>query len=251
MTYEANASPLFVGLKIFGDTFDRVFIVQENQSSNTEGTIEISPSEINPLEYTFTIKNTSLDTTNVVSVEWILDDGSLICKNQSETCIHTFSSYGERKLQARITLADKTTYSLETTLSLDEPILLARHFTITDKTGKKLNTDESFDPVIKAYVLQNIIPPETLTFDARDVVSSNPGYSLKEVKWKLSDGKTLQEKEGERVTFEIANTFRYTLSATYTFVRNGSTDERKTARDSAIIDVEHKSLIPRMILQTT
>ncbi len=251
VTYETTSQPLFVGLKIFGDTFDRVFVVEAEQRSNTQGTIEISPSEINPLEYTFALKNTSLDTTNVVSIEWVLDDGSLICKNQAEICTHTFSSYGERSIRARITLSDKTTYSLETTFSIDEPILLARHFTITDKTGKKLNTDESFDPVIKAYVLENIIPPETLTFDARDVVSSNPGYTLKEVKWKFSDGKSIQEKEGERVTFEIANTFRYTLTATYTFVRNGSTDETKTARDSAIIDVEHKSLIPRIILQTT
>lgn len=55
------------------------------------------------------------------------------------------------------------------------------------------------------------------------------------------------------MSFDIANTFRYTITGVYTFKKSGdtATGSEKTARDSVIIDVEHKSLIPRLLIQST
>lgn len=102
------------------------------------------------------------------------------------------------------------------------------------------------------YIIDNIIPPDKLTFDARDIVSSNPGYALTEVRWSLSDGRTTLEKKGDRVTFDISNTYRYTVTGTYTFEKSipGNAPEIKTATDIISVDVEHKTLIPRLSIIT-
>ena len=206
-------------MKLFGDGYDRVFMIKdENTAAN--GTIEIVQSDTNPLEYQFALKNTTLAVNSITAIEWSLDDGTIMCRDNSERCSYVFAGYGKKTIQAKVTLANGSTSTFESLLSVEAPILLSRHLTITDSTGKKINTDESFDSVLKSYVLEGVIPPETLTFDARDVVSGNAGYTLSDVRWTLSDGKNTLEKTGERVSFDIANTFRYTITGVYTFKKS-------------------------------
>ncbi|MFZ2256160.1 MAG: PKD domain-containing protein [Patescibacteria group bacterium] len=80
------------------------------------------------------------------------------------------------------------------------------------------------------------------------MVPENPGYELKEVRWVLADGRNSIEKIGDRVTFDILNTYRYTIVGTYTFEKNipGSATEIKKATDNITVDVERKILIPRL-----
>lgn len=70
--------------------------------------------------------------------------------------------------------------------------------------------------------------------------------------WKFDNGKTVEEKRGERVNFIISNTLRYNVTATYTFSKTLlSGSDVKIAHDSIIIDVERKDLIPRMNIQAS
>jgi hypothetical protein len=140
-------------MKLFGDGYDRVFMIKdENQNAN--GTIETLQSDTNPLEYQFELKNTNINANSITAIEWSLDDGTVMCRDGSERCSYIFAGYGKKVIQAKVTLANESTSLFETTLSVDAPILLSRHLTITDSTGKKINTDESFDSVLKSYVLE-------------------------------------------------------------------------------------------------
>ncbi len=156
------------------------------------------------------------------------------------------------KIGAKIFLADKSVREVTREINVEEPLNLIRHVIVTDSTGKKLNPDSSYDQVLKMYIIDNIIPPDKLTFDARDVVPTNAGYTLREVHWSMSDGRNTVEKIGERVTFDISNTYRYTITGIYTFEKNipGNAPEVKTATDIVTVDVEHKTLIPRLSIIT-
>lgn len=149
-------------------------------------------------------------------------------------------------------LADKSVREVTREINVEEPLHLIRHVIVTGSDGKKINPDSSYDQVLGMYIIDNIIPPDKLTFDARDVVPVNAGYTLKEVRWNMSDGRNTVEKIGERVTFDISNTYRYSITGTYTFEKNipGNTPEIKTASDMVTVDVEHKTLIPRLSIIT-
>ncbi len=118
-----------------------------------------------------------------------------------------------------------------------------------------MNDTSTYDNSLKAYILKNaIIPPESLTFDARDIVSGNPGYSLKEVLWKISNGKNDDDiRRGEKISIEFNQPLRYTIEAIYTFKKSvpGEKDVEETLKETVVVDIERRSLMPRMSITTT
>ena len=109
-----------------------------------------------------------------------------------------------------------------------------------------LNEESTYDRVLRAYVLRNtIIPPDTLTFDARDVISANPGYTLDTVLWKISNSKTTEERRGTKINIDFNQALRYTIECVYSFKKTGS-EAIEMAQDTVIVDIERKSLTPRM-----
>jgi PKD repeat protein len=149
-------------------------------------------------------------------------------------------------------LADGSTRVVTKEINVEAPVTLINHASVTDSNGKMMNPQNSYDPLLRTYVITNIIPPTKLTFDARDIVAENPGYELKEVRWSMSDGRNTIEKISERVTFDMLNTYRYIIIGTYTFEKNipGNTPEIKVSTDHITVDVEHKTLIPRLSVIT-
>ncbi len=145
-------------------------------------------------------------------------------------------------------LADNSVREVTREINVEAPVTLVNHAVVTDSEGKLLNPRGSYDPVLRAYIITNVIPPTRLTLDARDVVAENPGYELKEVHWVMTDGHNTIEKISERVVFDILNNYRYTITGKYTFEKNipGGTPEVKLSSDVIIVDVEHKTLIPRL-----
>ena len=84
-----------------------------------------------------------------------------------------------------------------------------------------MNEESTYDSVSRSYILKNaIVPPEMLTFDARDITSSTPGYFLDTVLWKIENGRTTEEKIGEKISIEFNQPLRYKISAIYTFKKD-------------------------------
>ena len=84
-------------------------------------------------------------------------------------------------------MADGSTRIVTKEISVEAPVTLINHASVTDSNGKTMNPRSSYDPLLRTYVITNVIPPTKLTFDARDIVAENPGYELKEVRWSMSD----------------------------------------------------------------
>ncbi len=137
----------------------------------------------------------TINQNQIIDIEWTVDNQSVICKRGVEACTYTFTNYGRKRIKAVISKASGGKYPFETEVNVNEPLNLIRKIKIFNKDGVLENTDDTYDTSLKSFVLRNtIIPPETLTFDARDVVSGNPGYTLDTVLWKISSNEGSREE---------------------------------------------------------
>ncbi len=91
----------------------------------------------------------------------------------SEKCRYVFVSYGTKTITATIQLTNKQSYQIQGTIILNEPLIVARHAEIKNQDGKILNSANTFDPAISAYVIRDINVPATITLDAQNVVTEN------------------------------------------------------------------------------
>lgn len=247
--------PVPLGLKVLSKTseFDRLFIIHSNNNNPSEGNISVVQNTANPQEYTFTLHDISQNSQEIISIDWELSNGLKICNDKkSESCSYIFTSYGEWRVTATVNLAGNNTETFHKTFRIDPPLELERHVKVTNRTGKLLNEEDTFDRRIKTYVIRDIFPPETLIFDARDVIADNPGYLLKSVKWTISDGKSNENRTGDKIEFTVNRTARYHISAEYTFeksIKTGREDDVRKAYDTIMLDLERKNLTP--ILKVT
>jgi len=248
ISIEPTDTPTVLSLKLFWADIDRIFIIQNKDTSLSSGNIDIVFDTLNPLWVKATVGNIGNES-SVTKIEWSLDDGSVICKWASTACEYAFGAYGKRKIIATVIYADGQKIKIEKDVIIDEPILLSRHAIVRDSIGNIKNNEDTFDAALRAYVIKDIVPPDTLSFDARSVVTENPGYSIDSISWKMTDGKTTEEKKWDKVSFDISGTRRYTIEWIYTFRRNGDTGDDaliKTAKDVVILDIENRFLTPKM-----
>jgi PKD repeat protein/multisubunit Na+/H+ antiporter MnhF subunit len=244
--------PQIVGLKLFADEIDRIFIIDKRSNEQWfTGSITENQDIQNPLTYTFNVENLNVDDKAITSIIWTLNDGSKICEGWSTSCEYTFWSYTSYLLNVRIKLANGEEYTLWKTIEIESPLVVLQKAKVKDSEWKVLNTEDTYDTKLHSYVIKDIVPPSKVSFDARDVVTENPEYRLSNVSWEFSDGKKTIKKEWYQVDFELTNPLRYIVKIIYTFSPNipGTKEEEKTIKEVVIFDIEHKSLIPRFSLQ--
>jgi PKD repeat protein len=73
------------------------------------------------------------------------------------------------------------------------------------------------------------------------------------VLWKISNGKNVEERRGEKISIDFNQPLRYTIDAIYTFTREvpGEKAIEDTIKETVIVDIERRSLMPRMNISTT
>lgn len=247
--------PQWLCLKIFDGTgCDRLFLLEAKDNKSVEWSIEAIQDENDKKTFRFSLSWVTLNQNGIVNIEWLLDNQSIICRGNSETCNHTFTSYGRKNLKATIEMANWEKYSFETDVVSNEPLTIVKSIKVLNDAWNIVNDEGTYDITLKAYVLKNaIIPPESLTFDARDIVSGNWWFSLKEVLWRISNGRTVEERRGEKISVEFNQPLRYTIEAIYTFKKSvpGENDTEETLKETIIVDIERRSLMPRMKITTT
>ena len=241
--------PKLLGLTIFANSteHDRVFLVKEQEYKNSEGIIEVTQNAANTQEYIFTLTGATQDANTILNVEWFMNNNLRMCAEyRRETCVQTFTSPGEWRITAKVNLVGGRTLTFNKNFKIDNPISLERHARILNRSGKMLNEEEIFDVKTKTYVIKDIYPPETLIFDARDVISSNPGYILTEVNWMINDGSNTETRAGKRIEYKLTRTARYNIRAEYTFQNTtaGKSDDIKKAYDDIRFDLDRRNITP-------
>ena len=241
-----------VGLKIWtteNSGLDRIFILEDKDNRSIEWSIQSIQDPIEWKKYIFSLTGVSINQNEIINIEWLLNKQIIICARKSDICEYTFSDYRKNNISVQIELANGQKYLFEKEITIIEPIQIERHVKVFNKNGILLNEDNTYDRALKSYLLKNLIlPPESLIFDARDVISANPGYTLDTVLWKISNGKNIEERRGTKIIIDFNQSLRYTVESLYTFKKNGSTDPKseEIVRDMVIIDIERHDLIPRM-----
>ena len=255
ITEIVTAIPQWLCLKIFDGTgCDRLFLLEVKDSKSVGWSILAIQDTNDKKTFRFSLSWVTLNQNGIVNIEWLLDNQNIICRGNSDTCNYSLTSYGRKNLKATIEMANGEKYTFETDVVSNEPLTIIKSIKVLNDAWILMNDDSTYDNSLKAYILKNaIIPPESLTFDARDIVSGNPGYSLKDVLWKISNGKTAEERRGEKISIEFNQPLRYTIEALYTFKKSvpGEKDMEETLKETVIVDIERRSLMPRMTIKTT
>lgn len=247
VTHEPIEIPLFIQLQV-GTMSERILLIQKLQSKIGNAKIETIPSSSDPLEYMLSIEDLNIDEATILKVDWIMNNWNVICQNGKKVCNFRFSQYGETKLKAIVYLTDKTTHEIQKEFTINSPARIAKHAKVFNEAGETLVRETDYDTALRKYIIEKVVPPDILTFDANDVILENPWFTLKDVRWTLSDGKTKTEKVWERVTFDITNSYRYEITGQYTFekVLPWIPTETRLATDTFVIDVEYKNLVPSL-----
>ncbi len=227
----------------------RWFVIGPSLNQENIGVIVASVDPGSSLSYTFDIDKITIDENQILSIEWLLDNQSIICDNK-KSCVYNFTTYGKKDIQAKITLANGEEYILPYTLELQEPLKLARWLKVLDADGNKLNTDQTYDSTLRAYIIKDVSIPSTLKMDARDITPAQPGYTLDKVEWRILAKKPPPEKRiWDTLQVDILEATRYSIYATYTFsYTQWQNIKQATSQETVIIDTENRNLIPILSL---
>lgn len=250
ITETLSSNPKYICLKVYGNGCDRIFVLQNSNIKNLEWTIISEQDTVNPLQFYFAFTWVNIPVNQITNIEWLLNDNTIICKKGENTCTYTFVRYGINKVKLIFEIATGERKEIEKEVNVREPLTLERHVQVIDNDGNVLNKDPStYQQDLRSYVLsENIAPPETLTLDARDVISKNPGYILESVRWNINAEWKHTEMNGKKVNITLNEPLRYSIEWIYTFKSqtNIPWGWYETARDNIIIDIERKNLIPRL-----
>lgn len=252
ITEPLNLEPTAICFKIYEQNWcDRMFVLKDDDSKTVKWTIQVEQDAIDSKIFQFSLSWITINPNQILDIEWLLDEKSVMCERGEEKCNYTFNNYGRKKIKATITIASGEKFTFETFVDVIEPLNLVRHIKIFNKDGMLLNKEETYDFSLRSFILKNsIIPPESLTFDARDVVSANPWYILDNVLWRVTDGKETRELRGLKVDIEFNQPLRYNIEASIVFRKwvVGESDIEETVKEFAIVDVERKKLMPRLTI---
>jgi PKD repeat protein len=248
-------TPQYVCLMVLTDSCDQIFILEKRAKQNNNALLIGEQDIIDPLLFHLSLSGSTLDPGMITDIDWLEMSTqwgqTVICTGSELKCDYRFSGYGIRKVLAVIKNANGQEYTAETELRVREPLKLSRNMKVTSIDGVLLNTEDTYKTDIKAFVIENSLnPPTSITLDARDIGTSNDGYTLEWVIWKISNGKKIEEKRWERVVVDITDPLRYTIESVYTFKRS-NTNELENAREMVIIDIERRNLIPRIKISRT
>lgn len=227
-------------------THYRTFVIQDGINANSDGTITMTQNTANPQEYIFKLENLTENPDEILSIDWRLNNSMSICGEQKgNSCAYTFTSFGQISIEATINTLGNRTKKVSNIFQIEAPLSLERHIKVTDTNGKLLNPNETYDMKTRTYIVKDVIPPQKLFLDARDVIPSNVGYSLKNVNWTISDGRTSENRTGERIEFDVRRTSRYNIVAEYIFEKNiktGRADDTRKVTENVLLDLERKNL---------
>ena len=255
ITETMTSVPQWLCLKLFETTWcDRLFLLEDKNDKSVEWSILSIQDTTDRNLFQFSLSGVTVKANEIVDIEWLLDGQNIICRGWSEICNYRFSTYGKKNIKATVKIASGEKYTFEIGVVVNEPLSIIRRIKVLNDAGAIMNTEETYDSGLRAFVLKNaIIPPESLTFDARDIVSWNAWYSLSWVLWKIANGKTTEERRGDKISIEFNQPLRYTIDAFYTFTKSvpGEKAIEDTLKETVIIDIERKSLMPRMMVSAS
>lgn len=193
VTNKVEILDLFVG-----DKYERSFVIKESKNEIPAGDINILQDSSDETKYIFTFNSPEIKESDIIKIEWFLNDNLQICRDyRKEKCVHTLTTFGEYNITAKIQTIGNKNFVFNKSLKISAPLLLERSLKILNTKGKILNPKETFDVVTKKFVVKDILPPEKLIFDARDVIPSHQGYTLnsENITWTISNGQTVETRK--------------------------------------------------------
>lgn len=250
-------TPIFIGLQVYNNPgpfwgYDRVFVIHDRGNTGNDGELLVEKSGTHPQEYTLTLTGIAQSENEILNIQWRLNDSEVICPNnrQSLSCVYRFRGYGEWNIRANLDTVSGENILISKAFTIKPALEVERHLRVLDRTGKMLNPASTLDRQTQQFIIRDILVPETITLDARDVITTNAGFNLKNVTWTINDGRNTETRVGDRIEYAITRTARYSITAKYEF-QSTLGDETQEAQDVVILDLERKNLTPILQIDQT
>lgn len=90
ITEKPSETPLFILLRISTSIPERIFLIQKRDILTGDATIELVQSTIDAKEYTMYLTGITSDRNSITDIEWSVNDGIIICRNEVNTCKYNF-----------------------------------------------------------------------------------------------------------------------------------------------------------------
>jgi hypothetical protein len=200
---------------------NKIFIISWEET-NIWWSIEATPSIDNDLEYTFVAKNLENTFWNwfIEKYKWNIEGKDEEVKaditdlENSSKIVHNFESYWEQKIKLTLTNTSWNSKEITKTINIPKNINLDKQIEITDE-WQQLNNIK-YDKTTKEYFVYDIWIPTNLKLDATQVRSDNPLYVIDNIKWKITQGSKVEEKEGKSIDYNIEVEWSVKIEVNYT-----------------------------------
>lgn len=134
--------------------YSRVFIAKNTDAQNGDGVITVTKNPTNTQEYIFTLTGITSNPDDILSLDWKLNNSIAICQNsRTDSCSYTFTAYGRFNIEATVNLIGNQTKKVTHTFTVETPLTLERSVRVLNKENKLINTEETFDPKTRRFVI--------------------------------------------------------------------------------------------------
>lgn len=230
---------------------NRVFIIKQPDDVTPliQATIHMDRDALNPLKYHFSLGDDSqiqVKNGGIKAYKWLLNGTTVIGQDASED--YQFNDYNSFTVAVDLTdYAGKTT-TITASGQVQRPIVLAidpnNNASLLKITSQNNNTNMSvaYDSHLHNFTVDNVLTPDTLQFDARNIRTTDSTYSLASVDWNFTGSGSnasggLFDASGTLVTQAINIPNRYQFQVRYTFVSSLKNDTQ-TITENMVINAQ-------------
>lgn len=144
-----TSQPKYVNFSIDNSSgksaYSRLYIIKNRDDNTVDGDIQIVQNPTNLREYIFTLTNTTIKPDDILSIDWKVNKISIECTNRSDSCSYIITDFGQKLIEANITLIGNKVVKVSKTFQALPPLLLERRMKVISKENKILNNDDTYD----------------------------------------------------------------------------------------------------------
>lgn len=228
----------------------KAFIIRSGNDSEITWSIKFVQDLDNELKFKLFVENPSTAFSNgfIEKYDWTIENQtySIPAENtdsdtESPVIFHTFSNYGEHKVQVKMTDSKWESHTIETIIPLEKKVELNSSLLFKNSAWEEIE-NLRYEEKTHEYYLDSFWIPNQLQIDAKLIRASNTLYSLTNVIWDINnDGNT--EGNGKSFVYTVDTEGNHIISVTYTFTHRRNWDDTIQLKEFIYIEGEKKDAI--------
>lgn len=225
---------------------NKIFIISWEES-NIEWDIEAVQSLDNDLEYTFSAKDleNSFWDWFINNFKWTLEWQEIEKKaditdlESSSKITFEFKNYWKQTIKLLLSNSSWNSKEITKEINIPKNINLNKQIQITNNWEI---IEPKYDEKTREYFLYNIWVPTSLNFDATQVRSDNPLFTINEIKWSIIANNKKTEKTWNTIDYDVEIAWDIEIEVNYTLKHRKNSDDIVEKQEKIYIEWEKKEV---------